>query len=109
MWCYGVPRPIALDIEPLAQPELVQATIRTFCMNDPHFVRTPPPAARLEDLGVEYRAPADLEPGAAGTLCRLCHSRRIRWSISPEDIRRIMLECRGSAGPRGLEHDHRLF
>jgi SAM-dependent methyltransferase len=101
MWCYGVPRQVALDIERLAHLEMVQAAIRAFSrIDDPYFVRTPSPTAQLEELGVEYRAPAD--PGASAlpeNSIDFVISTHTLEHIPPEDIRRIMRECRRICRP----------
>lgn len=96
MWCYGVPRQVALDIERLTRPELIERTLCAFAaLDDPAFVRRPAPGMTLAELGIDYRAPADaratgLPPGSIDFVV----STNTLEHIPADDLLAIMMECR---------------
>lgn len=95
MWCYGVQRQTALDIERLMRPGLLDETLKAFAaLHDPDFVRRPEPGMTLADMGVEDRAPADARiTGLAANSIDFVISTNTLEHIPVEDILAIMIEC----------------
>ena len=59
LWCYGVNSQVLVDQERLLDTRLVQRVKGTIGTIGEPFTRLPAPGLTLEDMGIDYRAPAD--------------------------------------------------
>ncbi len=102
-YCYGMDNQLAIDLNPLARPELINNISHQLSQIDhPKFVRSPPKEVGsdferelLENYGIDYRAPldarhVDLPDGSIDLIATTSTFEHI-----PKDVLfDILLECR---------------
>lgn len=114
-YALGVERQILVDLHPHARPELVNDSIRRLDAATPSFEEDlgrplrpvgAPPVERmvdLERLGVTYLAPCDArDTGLADGSVDFVSSTDTLEHVPPEDIARILAECRRLLKPGGV-------
>lgn len=104
-YAMGVNRQILVDRSALLRPVLVQATLEKARRLGPRlgFVRLPAHGARFEDMGIEYRAPADARAtGLAACSVDIVTSNSTLEHAPIDELPALLIECRRILRPGGL-------